>query len=110
MAAKSIKLTVGEQEYTLQFSRRTIMQMEQGGFEVEDILRKPMTMIPRFFHGAFQMHHKGMKQEKTDEIYKSLSGKEQLIDALVDLYNEPLSALIDDPAEGEEKNVSWVLS
>lgn len=110
MAAKSIKLTVGEREYTLQFSRRTIMQMEQSGFVVEDLQRKPMTMILRFFHGAFQMHHKGMTQEKTDEIYNSLFRKEQLIDALVDLYNEPLSALIDDPAEGEEKNVSWVLS
>jgi ABC-type nitrate/sulfonate/bicarbonate transport system permease component len=36
--------------------------------------------------------------------------KSRLLEALVELYNEPIAALIEDSADGEEKNATWVLS
>jgi hypothetical protein len=111
MPGKILTITHNDTTYRLQYNRRTIATMEQSGFLIGEVIEKPATRILQMFHGAFQMHHKGIRRELTDEIYLALPEKEGLIDALVELYNEPLSALLDDPAstEGTEKNASWVM-
>lgn len=52
--AKQIVFTYEDKEYTLEFTRRTVKQMEDEGFVAQDIDRKPMiapavdTLIDKF--------------------------------------------------------------
>lgn len=95
--------------YTLEFTRRTVEQMEREGFVADDIKTKPMTMLPTLFAGAFKAHHKFVKSEVIDEIFSKMTNKADLIGRLAEMYNEPLMALIDEPAESSE-NLTWTQS
>jgi hypothetical protein len=96
-------------EYTLEFTRRTVEQMERDGFVADDVKTKPMTMLPTLFAGAFKAHHRFVKPEVIDEIFSKLTNKGELIGRLAEMYNEPLMALIDDPDESSE-NLTWTQS
>lgn len=94
--------------YTLEFTRKTIELMEKNGFVAADMERKPMTLLPAFFAGAFLAHHRFVKRDVIDAIYAKLNHKDELIGALVEMYNEPLMALLDEPEqENDEGNLSW---
>ena len=96
-------------KYTLEFTRRTVEQMEREGFVAEDLKNKPMTMLPTLFAGAFKAHHKFVKSDVIDEIYSKMTNKAELIGKLAEMYNEPIMALIDEPAESSE-NLTWTQS
>ena len=96
-------------KYTLEFTRRTVEQMEKDGFVAEEIKAKPMTMLPTLFAGAFKAHHKFVKPEVIDEIYSKMTNKADLIGKLAEMYNEPIMALIDEPDESSE-NLTWTQS
>lgn len=94
--------------YTLEFTRKTIELMEKNGFVAADMERKPMTLLPALFAGAFLAHHRFVKRDVIDAIYAKLNHKDELIGALVEMYNEPLMALLDEPEqENDEGNLSW---
>ena len=107
---KQITFTYDGKEYKLEFTRRTIRQMEENGFNIQAINEKPMTMLPDFFAGAFRANHKNVRRELIDEIYANMPAKDKLIEKLVEMYNEPLSALMDDPDENSAKKVDWTAS
>ena len=96
-------------KYTLEYTRRTVEQMEKAGFVAENIKTKPMLMLPQLFAGAFLAHHKFTKPEVIDEIYAKMTNKGELIGKLAEMYNEPILALIDEPAESSE-NLTWTQS
>lgn len=67
-----------------------------------------MTLLPALFAGAFLAHHRFVKRDVIDAIYAKLNHKDELIGALVEMYNEPLMALLDEPEqENDEGNLSW---
>mgnify|MGYP003272939160 CR=1 FL=1 len=101
-----IKLNYEGKAYSLEYSRQSVRTMEAQGFNIEDVNKKPMTMIPMLFYGAFLKHHTGMKRKLVDEIYDSIADKSGLLSALIELYGETLSTLTDD-AEESEGNASW---
>lgn len=107
--SKQLILNYDGKEYTLEFTRKTVEQMERNGFIASDANTKPMTVIPTLFAGAFAANHKMIKKELTDKIYDSLGNKIELLGKLVEMYNEPITALFDDP-EGNEGNENWVTS
>lgn len=107
--AKQLKFTFKEKEYTLEFTRRTVSEMEKKGFIAREIEDKPMTVLPALFEGAFLAHHRYAKKEIIDEIFKNMTNKEDLINKLAEMYNEPIMALVEEPEVGEG-NVSWVAS
>ena len=51
--AKRLEFTYGGKTYTLEFTRRTVAQMERNGFVASDVETKPMTTLPALFEGAF---------------------------------------------------------
>ena len=108
--SKQITFSYDGKEYKLEFTRRTIRQMEENGFNIQLIGEKPMTMLPDFFAGAFRANHKNVKRELIDEIYTNMPNKDKLIEKLVEMYNEPLSALMEEPEENSAKKVDWVAS
>lgn len=96
-------------KYTLEFTRRTVEQMEREGFVAEDLKSKPVTMLPTLFAGAFKAHHKFVKPDVIDEIFSKMTNKADLIGKLAEMYNEPIMALIDEPVESSE-NLNWTQS
>ena len=107
--SKQLNFNYNGTDYTLEFTRRTVEQMEREGFVADDIKTKPMTMLPTLFAGAFKAHHRLVKREVIDAIYDKMTDKTGLIAALAAMYNEPLMALLDEPAESSE-NLTWTQS
>ena len=96
-------------KYTLEFTRRTVEQMERDGFVADDLKTKPVSMLPTLFAGAFKAHHKFVKPDVIDEIFSKMTNKADLISKLAEMYNEPIMALIDEPTESSE-NLTWTQS
>ena len=88
--------------YTLEYTRKSVEMMEKSGFVAEEVERKPMTMLPALFAGAFLAHHRFVKRDVIDNIYARLTHKDELISALVEMYNEPLLSLLDEPEQQED--------
>lgn len=107
--AKQIIFTYEGKEYTLEYTRRTIKQMEDEGFVARNIDDKPMTLLPALFAGAFKAHHRFVKPDVIDEIYVHMPDKEKLIEKLAEMYNEPIVSLMEEP-EDSAKNVDWIAS
>lgn len=104
--AKQLIFNFEGKEYTLEYTRRTVAEMEKKGFIASDITDKPMTTLPALFAGAFLAHHRFTKEDEINTIYSKLTKKEELIGALAEMYNEPIMALVEEPEE-EKGNVNW---
>lgn len=103
---KKLNLTYEGVDYTLEYTRTSIKNMERNNFDINDLQKKPLTTLPKLFHGAFQAHHPRIKQELTDKILDNLTNKEGLIGKLAEMYSEPIAALLEDP-EVNEGNATW---
>lgn len=104
--AKQLIFTFEDKEYTLEYTRRSVAEMEKKGFVASDITDKPMTTLPDLFAGAFLAHHRFVKRDVIDTIYSKLTKKEDLIAKLAEMYNEPIMALVEEPEE-DKGNVNW---
>mgnify|MGYP000761942823 FL=1 len=104
--AKQLHFTYDGKDYTLEFTRRTVAEMEKKGFIASDITEKPMTTLPALFAGAFLAHHRFVKSDIIDNIYSKLTKKEDLIGKIAEMYNEPILTLVEEPEEAEG-NLDW---
>ena len=89
-------------EYTLEYSRKSVVKAENAGLDVNQLESKSMTMIPLLFWGAFLMHHPHMTKEQTDKIlFDGLGGlSENEMAYLGKLYAAPFQTLIASEDEG----------
>ena len=104
--AKAINFTYDDTDYTLEFTRKTVEQMERANFNIREVRNKPMTTLPTLFTGAFLAHHRWIKQDVIDKIYGKLTDKQDLMEKLIDMYTESVETLFEEPVESE-KNVKW---
>lgn len=107
-----ITVTYKKEEYTLEFSRNAVKQMEQQGFVLDQIGDKPMTMVPLLVYGAFVKNHKGIKRTLVDEIYDHITdklgdGETGFIQALLEMYAETINTLTDNTAADEGNAATW---
>ena len=100
-----ITITYDKTEYTLEYNRQSVKTMEAQGFVLDELTSKPMTMIPMLFSGSFIKNHRGLKRALIDEIFDNINDKNGLMEALMEMYAETLSALTDN-AEAEG-NATW---
>lgn len=108
MANRTIKFTHESTEYTLEFTRATVRRMENDGFDVHELLKKPATYVPELFAGAFLSKHRFVKRSVIDEIYSKIGNKRELLSTLIEMYNEPISSLLgSEDNEGDEGNIDW---
>lgn len=107
--SKQLIIPFEGKEYTLEFNRRTVAEMEKKGFIASDITEKPMTTLPALFAGAFLANHRFVKPDVIDKIYFKLTKRQELVGKLAEMYNEPIMALVEEPEESKG-NVSWVAS
>ena len=102
-----ISLNYKDKDYTLEYNRQSVRLMESQGFVLDQISDKPVTMIPMLFSGAFAKNHRGIKRTLIDEIYDECSDKTGLLNTLMEMYAETLSALTDE--KEVEGNAIWVV-
>lgn len=106
--AKQLNFEFENKEYTLEFTRDSIKQMEREGFVAGDIVNKPMSTLPKLFAGAFKAHHRfDTKQKKIDEIFEKFTNKQALIEKLAEMYSEPMETLMDDENIDEGNAIAW---
>lgn len=106
---KQLKFSYQDKEYTLEFTRKTVAEMERKGFIADEVSEKPMSTLPVLFGGAFLAHHKYVKPEIINEIFDKMTNKEDLIGKLAEMYAEPILSLIEEPEEAEG-NLKWTAS
>lgn len=106
--AKQLRFEFDGRDYCLEYTRRTVRTMEENGFIGSEVGEKPM-MILQLFSGAFLAHHRFEKQDQIEKIYAAMPDKETLIQKLIEMYNEPIEALMADPDE-EAGKVEWTAS
>lgn len=108
--AKQITFNFEGADYVLEYTRRTVKQMEAEGFVSGEIDNKPMSLLPALFAGSFKAHHRFVKPEVIDRIYAAMPDKEGLIGRLAEMYNEPILALLEEPEDKPGKKVLWTAS
>ena len=106
----TINLTYGKTEYVLEYNRQSVKTMENQGFILEELTKKPANMIPLLFAGAFIKNHSGkngVKRKVIDEIFDNIDNRTELMEALMEMYAETLGSLTE--GNGGEGNVSWAM-
>lgn len=101
-----IAITYEKNTYELEFNRNAVRMMEGQGFNIDALTAQPVTMIPLLFYGAFSKNHAGIKRNLVDKIYDSLANKQALITALVEMYAETVSSLMEG-SPSDEGNAVW---
>ena len=105
--AKQINFEHKGKEYCLEYTRESVRQMERDGFKIENVIAKPMLTLPQLFAGAFKAHHKwGLKPADIEEMFVCFTNKEALLEKLLEMYNEPMEAMLDDPKD-EGNAIAW---
>lgn len=104
---KTMTFTFDGKEYTLSFTRETVIATENKGFNVGEINSKPIKSLTLLWRGAFLAHHSTLTIEEVDSIFDKID-KNGLLDALLDIYKAPVESLFD---EVDEKNVvKWTVN
>lgn len=92
-------------DYCLEYTKKTVKIMEDRGFVPSKILEAPVSYLPELFAGAFLANHRFVKREVIDAIYGKMRGKSELVNTLLEMYNEPIQALTSDDDEGNA--IEW---
>ena len=104
---KTLTFNIDGKDYTLSFTRATVMATEKRGFLISDVYTKPITSITYLWRGAFLAHHETLTIAEVDALFDRID-KNGLLDALLDLYKAPVESLFD---EDNEKNVvKWTMN
>lgn len=91
--------------YELDFSRDSIRFAENRGFEIDTVVKFPVTKIPELFYYAFRKNHKNMAKSQTDALLERLGGlTSQMLERLIQLYNQAALTHIIASDEDAEKN------
>ena len=105
---KQLNFEFENKEYTLEYTRESVKQMEREGFKGEDIINKPMLTLPKLFAGAFKAHHKfDAKQKDIDKMFELFKNKQALVEKLAEMYAEPMETLMDDDNIDEGNAIAW---
>lgn len=105
--AKKLNISYEDKNYTLEFSSDTVVQMEKRGFLASELTEKPMSLLPELFAGAFQTNHPNASRKTINAIFDKLPNKHDLVGKLIELYNEPVEALFEEPEDG---GIEWTAS
>ena len=106
--AKQLNFKHKGKEYTLEYTRESVKQMEREGFVANEIITKPMLTLPKLFAGAFKAHHKyDTKQKQIDEMFELFTNKSALVEKLAEMYAEPIESLMDDENVDSGNAIAW---
>lgn len=98
---KELRFAIDGADYSLSFTRESVVSLESSGFKATDIEESPLTALPRLFEASFEVNHHDVPSERRDEILKRLGNKKELFKRLVEMYSEPYETLFGEPEEGK---------
>ena len=104
---KTLKFKIDGKEYTLAFTRETVIATENMGFTLMNMADKPVASLTYLWRGAFLEHHGTLTIAEVDALLGKVKHK-GLLDALLDLYNAPINDLMDE--ENEKNAVEWTVN
>ena len=105
--AKQLNFEYKGKEYTLEYTRESVKQMEREGFIASEVTTKPMLTLPLLFAGAFKAHHRfDTKQKQIEEMFDLFTNKIALVEKLAEMYSEPMEALMDTAANAGNA-IAW---
>lgn len=102
--AKQITFVYEGNDYTLEYTRASVKEMERRGFVSSQLVDKPMTVLPELFAGAFLANHRYLRKEIIEKIFENLDDRSELMGKLIEMYNDPIEQMLEGPTEG---NVKW---
>lgn len=106
---KKIEFEENGEKYTLEYNRESIAVIESMGFEIEELTKKPMLMLPLAFQGLFYKNHKRVKKSFIDDCFDRFTDKEKLLNVIAEMLAETYDTLTEDENETvrEKGNVEW---
>lgn len=103
-----IRFNFEGKNYVLGFNRKTVKQMENEGFNFDDMGIKPLTCVSDLFAGAFKMNHRFEKREVIERIHANIRDKDKITEKLVQMYSDTIKSLMaDDDSEENENLIDW---
>ena len=104
--ANKITFTYGGKVYVLEYTRKSVEEMERRGFVAEDVLTKPLTVLPELFAGAFNANHRFTKRKLINEIFSKIDDKAGLVNSLAEMYSLVIDEFVDE-LEKNNSDVTW---
>lgn len=104
---KTLRFKIEGKEYTLAFTRETVIATENMGFNLMNIAEKPVASLTYLWRGAFLEHHDTLTIAEVDALLGKVKHR-GLLDALLDLYNAPIIDLMDE--ENEKNAIEWTVN
>lgn len=104
---KTMNFTIDGKEYALAFTRNTVIATENMGFNLTEVVSKPIKSMTYLWRGAFLAHHDTLTIEEVDNIFAKID-KNGLLDALLDLYRAPVDSLFE--GDDEKNVVRWTIN
>lgn len=104
---KKIEFEKDGQKYVLEYTRESVALMERQGFEIEELVKKPMLMLPLAFQGLFYKNHRRATKQFIDEIYDSFKDKDKLLEAIAEMLEECYSSLTSEKEGKDKGNIDW---
>jgi len=101
---KSIKISYEGKSYELTFTRKTVMQTEKLGLNLDKAEETPITTVLTLGYGAFLAKQPNIDRELAEDIILSCEDQSGLFEALINLYAIPLNALAEN---SNTKNAKW---
>lgn len=101
-----ISFNYGGKDYVLEFTRKSVEEMERRGFVAEDLLKKPLTVLPEMFAGAFIANHRFTKRKLIDEIFAKIDDKAGLMNDLAEMYSIVIDRFVDE-VEKAHNGLPW---
>lgn len=103
---RRISFVYKDKKYVLEYTRSSIKEMERRGFVIEEVLKKPLSMLPDMFAGAFIANHRFIRRKEIDEIYEQFDNKDELVNALAEMYNLVIEEFIEE-LEKKGNGLKW---
>lgn len=105
--ASTIKFSHNGRDYCLEFTKASVKALEDRGFVPSKILEAPITYLPELFYGAFRAHHPYINRKIVEEIFDDMENKSELVNILIEMYNEPIKALTEEKEGDKGNSIKW---
>ena len=102
-----IEFDFNKEHYVLEYTRESVALMERQGFVVDELVKKPMLMLPLAFEGLFYKNHRRINKKKIDEIYENFKDKDKLLETIGNMLNECYESLTKNEEGENEGNITW---
>lgn len=95
------------ERYELEYNLFAIAKMEEKGFDIVQMEKKPISTLLGLISGAFIMHHPTMTDEEIKDVVARIGNNEKLIEELTKMYMEALNFLQGGKSKDSSKNLAW---